>query len=95
MICTIYDIQGGIELYDAVNQRLGDGGMAKPPGGHVHIAAVGGGGFKVIEVWDSKEDQERHISSGLGQAIQEVLGEADVPEPTVTDFEIHHLDWTS
>jgi hypothetical protein len=95
MICRIYDVRGGIELYDAVNQRLGDDSNVKPPGGHVHIAAVGEEGFKVIEVWDSKEDDERYLASGLGQAIQEVLGEAGIPDPTITDLEVHRFDWAS
>lgn len=95
MICRIYDIKGGIELYDAVNERIGLEAMEeKPPGAHVHIAAVGEeGGFKVIEVWDSVEDDERFLDSGLGQAIQEVLGEAGVPDPAITDLDVHHLDW--
>jgi hypothetical protein len=93
MICRIYDVKAGIELYEAVNERLGEAGEEKPPGAHVHIAAAGDGGFKVIEVWDSKEDDERYLASGLGQAIQEVLGEAGVAAPTVTDLEVHRLDW--
>jgi hypothetical protein len=95
MICRIYDVQGGIELYDAVNERFGEDISTKPRGAHLHVSAVGDGGFKVIEVWDSMEDDERWLASGLGQAIQEVLGEAGVPEPTVTDLEVHRLEWTT
>jgi hypothetical protein len=93
MFCRIYEVKGGIEHYDAVEARLGEGNEERPSGGHVHIAAVGEDGFKVIEVWDSAEDVERYLASGMGQAIQEVLGEAGVPEPQITDLEVHRLDW--
>ena len=94
MICRIYDLKGVIEHYEAVNERLGEGGEEKPPGAHLHIAALDEDGFKVIEVWDSSRDIERYLGSGLGQAIQEVLGEAGAPEPTITDLDVHELNWT-
>ena len=46
-------------------------------------------GFRVIEVWDSPEHIEPFIYSGLAQAMQE----AQIPEPTITEFEVHKLDW--
>ncbi len=91
MICRIYDVQGGkLEHYDAVNERVG---MDKPEGVHAHIAGKTDGGFTVIEVWDSPEHINRYMEEGLGEAIQEVMQEAGVPEPTVTEFEVHNLDW--
>jgi hypothetical protein len=30
------------------------------------------------------------MASGLGEAIQQ----ANVPEPKITDFEVHNFDWT-
>jgi hypothetical protein len=29
----------------------------------------------------------------MGQAISEVLGEAGIPDPQITDLEAHRLDW--
>ena len=91
MVCRIFDIQGGIEQYDEVVERVGE--EEKPEGVHAHIAVKTDGGFKVIEVWDSIEHCDRHMSQGTGQAIQEVMQAAGVPEPTVTDLEVHRLDW--
>ncbi len=87
MICRIYDVQGGtLEDYDAVTERVG---MEKPDGVHTHIAGKTDRGLMVIEVWDSPEHIERYMEAGLGQALQE----AEVPEPTITEFEVHNLDW--
>jgi hypothetical protein len=38
---------------------------------------------------DSPEHIERFMDSGLAQALQE----AQIPEPTITEFEVHKLDW--
>ena len=38
---------------------------------------------------DSPEHIERFMDSGLAQAMQE----AQIPEPTITEFEVHKLDW--
>jgi quinol monooxygenase YgiN len=91
MICRIYDVQGGkLEHYDAVSERTG---TDKPDGVHVHIVGATDGGFTVIEVWDSEEHINRYMEQGLGEAIQEVMAEAGVPEPRITQFEVHKLNW--
>lgn len=87
MICRIYDVPGAtLEQYDQVNEQLGS---EKPEGVHVHIAGGTESGLQVIEVWDSPEHIERYMERGLGQAMQE----AEIPEPTITEFEVHNLDW--
>ena len=87
MICRIYDVPGGtLEQYDEVTAKVGDD---KPDGVHAHIAGKTKDGICVIEVWDSAEHDERYMAAGLGEAMQA----AGVPEPTVTDFEVHNLDW--
>jgi len=87
MICRTYDVPGGtIEQYDEVSKFMG---TERPQGAHLHIAAVTDNGFRVIEVWDSAEDDDRYMASGLGEAIQA----AGVPQPTITDLEVHNLTW--
>jgi hypothetical protein len=88
MICRIYDVPGAtIDQYDQVDQQVGP---EKPEGAHVHIAGKTDDGFRVIEVWDSTGHIDRFMESGLGQAMQQ----AQIPEPTITEFEVHRLDWT-
>jgi len=89
MICRIYDVPGAtLEQYDRVNERVG---TEKPEGARVHIAGTTDRGLQVIEVWDSSEDIERYMSAGLGAALEEM----ELPEPTITEFEVHSLDWIS
>ena len=88
MICRIYDVAGAtLEQYDQVNQQMGS---EKPEGVHVHIAGEIEGGIRVIEVWDSTDAIDRYMGSGLGEAMQQ----ANVPEPKITDYEVHNFDWT-
>jgi hypothetical protein len=92
MICRIYDVPGATrEQYDQVDQKMREKmGDAKPDGVHTHIAAVTDEGLRVIEVWDSVEHADRFdTEAGLGEAMQE----AQIPEPRVTELEVHKLDW--
>ena len=87
MICRIYDVPGAtLEQYDEVDQKVGSD---RPEGAHLHLAGMTDGGLKVIEVWDSEEHIDRFMEEGLGEALEE----AQVPEPNVTQFEVHKLDW--
>ena len=88
MICRIYDVPGAtVEQYDQVSDKLGSD---KPDGVHAHIAGASDGGIRVIEVWDSTDHIDRYMQSGLAEAMQE----AGIPQPTITDFEVHNFDWT-
>jgi hypothetical protein len=86
MICRIWDVPGGTrEQYDEVISKLG-----VPEGAHVHIAGPTENGWTVIEVWDSEEQIDRHMTEGgLGQALQE----AQVPHSNITQLEVHNADW--
>jgi hypothetical protein len=87
MICRIYDVPGAtLDQYDKVDEQVGS---ETPEGAHVHIAGQTEGGFRVIEVWDSSEHIDRFMESGLGAAMEE----AQIPEPTITEFEVHKFDW--
>ena len=87
MICRIYDVPGAtLDQYDQVNEQLGS---EKPEGVHLHVAGKTDEGLRVIEVWDSPEHIDKYMASGLGQALEE----AGIPEPTITEFEVHNLDW--
>jgi len=86
-VCRIYDVSGAtLEQYDRVNE---DVGPEKPDGAMCHIAGATDNGIMVIEVWESPEHIERYMQSGLGDA----LGAAGVPEPKITELEVHNFDW--
>lgn len=88
MICRIYDVPGAtIEQYDEVTSQVS---MDRPKGAHVHIAVKNDRGVQIIEVWDSQADIDRFMAGGLTDVIQAA---ADLPQPIITDLELHRLDW--
>jgi hypothetical protein len=82
-VCLVINIRGGtLEQYDAVRDAivdpLGDGQIS-------HLAGATEDGFCVVDVWESRADFDRFMEQRLG----EQLGRAGVPQPEVTEFEVH------
>ena len=80
--------------YDAVNDRLN--ADADPPAGLiVHTAGFDsdGGVFRIMDVWETKEDGERFTRERLGPIVQELMaGRPDAPPPSrEASYELHHL----
>jgi hypothetical protein len=72
----ILEFEGvGRSDYEAVNELLGvDPGSGEgdwPPGLLVHTAGATENGWAVMEVWESREAQERFMNERLGSALQE------------------------
>src|SRR5665213_2027033 len=66
-----------VAAYEKVNALLGidtDSGEGPWPAGlHTHLAGpTEGGGWIVVEVWESQEDQDAFMSSRLGPALHQV-----------------------
>ena len=63
------------DIYEAVNERLGidmaTGQGSWPSGLMSHAGGAKPDGWVVMEVWESREDQERFMQDRLGQALQE------------------------
>jgi len=63
------------EQYEAVNKLLGvDMASGKgnwPAGLLFHAGGAKPGGWAVVEVWESKEAQQRFMEDRLGRALQE------------------------
>lgn len=76
-----------VEIYRTVNRDLGlesgDGDWPAPMASHV--AGESGDKLIVVEVWDSKEDQEEFMKSRLGPALQQ----ANAPAPTRVEWFAH------
>lgn len=81
--------EGDLSMYDAVNEKLG----TEPPEGQLaHVAgAREGGGFWVLNVWESAEAADRFGDEKLRPAIAEVVGD-DAPRPETTRFEVHRFE---
>jgi hypothetical protein len=88
MICRIYTVRGAtLDQYDEVDRKFPD---EAPEGAHLHVAGMTDDGLKVIEVWDSEDHVNRFMEQG---GLREAMQEAQLPEPDITQFEVHKLDW--
>jgi len=78
------------ENYDAVSREVGWPDNW-PDGLRFHAAGTGGGGLRLIEVWESREPREKWMSETIQPAIQKVAGDvaASAPPPRTTEFEVH------
>jgi len=66
----------GQEEYDAVMEKLGPGA----PGRLYHLAGPGQDGWRVVDVWESKEAFEDFLAERLIPAAREVGFFAELPE---------------
>jgi hypothetical protein len=73
--------------YDAITEKL----MAQEPidGLRVHTAGFSGNGFRIFDVWESKEQFDRFMADRLMPLVLEQEGEPT--PPTVTVYELHNL----
>jgi hypothetical protein len=83
-VVVIQEFEATPELYDQVNEKLGD---AMPEGAILHSAAdLGGGRMKVVDVWESAENFQNFVQNQLIPAIAEVDPNApQAPEPEILD----------
>jgi hypothetical protein len=82
-VCLVINIRGGtLAQYDEVRQAivdpLGDGQIS-------HLAGATQDGFCVVDVWESRAHFDRFMEERLGQQ----LGRSGVPQPEITEFEVH------
>jgi hypothetical protein len=73
--------------YDAINERVIAGGPIQ--GGLVHTAGFTGSGFRIFEVWETREDFERFMSERLMPILQDLAPDDD-RQPEVTIYELHN-----
>jgi len=73
--------------YDAVSERL-QASDAPHQGLLVHTAGFTGNGFRIFEVWESREDFERFVNDTLMPIVQD-LAPGDDRQPDTTIYELH------
>lgn len=75
--------------YDRIQQRVGlDENPAN--GMIVHVAGFSGDKFRMIDIWETAEQEERFRSERLLPAVREVAGTAGGP-PRTQSYELHHV----
>jgi hypothetical protein len=87
-IGMLLDIPGGTkEAYEAMNQKLfGSAGPGTPEGILVHTAGATESGWRIFDVWESREALDSFMTSRVGPAAQE-LGMTDMPRPEIYELE--------
>ena len=87
-VCVVADNpKGNAETYEQVVQRIAQSGGFPPSGAVFQVAGPSESGWRVISVWDSREDFERFAEERLRPA----WGEAGVSPDDVSFsiFEAH------
>jgi hypothetical protein len=81
---------GKREHYDAIHGHMGI--EESPPAGMIfHMAGPIDGGWRVIDVWESREAFDRFFETRLGPAAQE-LGDRSFPvPPEIKEFPVHNF----
>ena len=81
---------GDTTNYDAIDEHMGV--RENPPEGLiVHTAGIlDGGGFRVFDVWETREHFERFMRDRLGPAIEAVASAAAGP-PQTEMYELYSI----
>jgi hypothetical protein len=78
---------GTLEQYDEVIQKMGlHPGGSGAPGGIFHWVTKTGGGIRVTDVWESREQFDQFAT----EQIRPITAEVGVPRPEVTFYEVHN-----
>ena len=88
-IGVVQDFEGGtLDQYDAVVEKMGfTPGGAGAPGGLSHFCTKTDEGFRVVDVWDSKENFEKFAEEKIGP----LAAEAGITSPPKVQFlEVHN-----
>ncbi len=83
----VTDVPAPIEFYDALHAEIGRRTVGDPDGLLVHVGRQTGGGFQIIEVWESKESCERYDAEVVGPAVAHLSGGQAPPPPERVEFE--------
>ena len=81
------------ELYDQVNARVNPQG--NPPEGLIFHSAGPSpdGGWRVVDVWESRDTFDRFFQSAVSGVVAELVGEealAHRPQPEIVSWPVHN-----
>ena len=77
--------------YDAINDRLAH--EQAPPGLVVHYAGFDdeAGVFRVVNIWDTREQGQAYLDDRILPTVRELLGEGARQPSRQSGYELHHL----
>jgi hypothetical protein len=73
--------------YDAIDAKLKE--QEPPDGLRMHSAGFTGNGFRIYDIWDSKEQFDRFLEDRLMPLVS-TTGSGDTTPPTLTVYELHN-----
>jgi hypothetical protein len=88
-VAVVIDFEGGtLDQYDQVVERMGlTAGGAGPPGSLFHWATATDGGFRVTDVWETREQFDQFAQESIGPNA----GAAGLDQPPRIAFhEVHN-----
>lgn len=92
VIMTDFKPPYAAEQYDALDAKI-DPIANRPQGMIFHSAGPSpSGGWRILDVWESKEDFDRFFAESVGPAMVEMLGEealASEEPPEITSWTLH------
>jgi hypothetical protein len=76
--------------YDAIHAAIMDK-VTDPTGLIIHTAGFTGDGFRIFEVWESRDQCEKFNQEVVMPTVMEVTGGNPGPMPTTTSYELHNV----
>jgi hypothetical protein len=88
-VAVVLDFEGAtLDQYDQVVERMGlTPGGAGPPGALFHWVAATDGGFRVTDVWETREQFDRFAEESIGP--NSAAAGLDQP-PRIAYHEVHN-----
>jgi hypothetical protein len=83
----VMDVPAPIEFYDALHAEINRRSAGRSDGLLLHLGRATGGGFQVLEIWETKEQCDRFNADVVGPALAQLTGGQPPGEPAVEEFE--------
>jgi hypothetical protein len=86
-VAVLLDLPGVTpEIYDAVVEEMNLGGRP-PEGATYHVAGPTEGGFRVVDVWESREQFEQFARDHISPLMQKHGAQS---RPNITIWDVHN-----
>jgi hypothetical protein len=86
-VAVVMDFEGTLDQYDQVVQSMGlTPGGPTPPGALFHWVSATDGGFRVTDVWETREAFEQFAQEQIGPNA----GQAGLAPPEPTFHDVHN-----
>lgn len=85
------DVAAPVEVYDRIHAHLMEQGPRASEGLVMHVGHATESGFRVVEVWESREAYDRFTHELMVPMMTAMDPEHAGPQPVATEFEVRGL----